>query len=119
MKNDFTQETLLKTVSKISSQLAEGININEVLNNLLTDLLSLSNSTYGFIGEIQYSNNTYLKMHAIVGLKIDNTNITNKHDKPTVLNSFFCDSLQDDSAIIKNESLGDDYLITGLIYLLF
>jgi len=109
MSDNTSHKPLLDTLTQISSYLAEGLDTIQLLDILLRDLLGLSNSKYGFIAEIQQSNNVpYLKMHAVINLEApDNTSIV-KNDLYN-LNDLFYDVIKNDKAVISN-TLYDDKL---------
>ena len=64
MENSTPHKLLLEAINRITSHLAEGLEVSNVFDVLLSDLLHLSNSSYGFVGEMRYNNsvkmfNTY------------------------------------------------------------
>ena len=61
---------LLDAIVNAQSAFTEGGSVQELFATLLENLLSLTNSEYGFIGEIKTSveNNKYLKTHAITNI---------------------------------------------------
>jgi len=62
--------TLLKTISRAQSQFISDINEQVLFEGLLKDLLLLTGSEYGYIGEMFYDTegNPYLKSHAITNI---------------------------------------------------
>ena len=64
------QEALLETIYQAQSQFIGSTHHSEMFENLLTNLLSLTQSKYGFLGEILHTTEgqPYLKTHAITNL---------------------------------------------------
>ena len=62
--------TLLKTISRAQSEFILDINTPVLFEGLLKDLLALTGSEYGFIGEMFYDTdgNPYLKTHALTNI---------------------------------------------------
>ncbi len=61
---------LLLAISHVQSQFIVDANPAELFDNLLNDLLELTDSQYGFIGEVLYADGgaPYLKTHAITNI---------------------------------------------------
>ncbi|MFZ5595105.1 MAG: GAF domain-containing protein [Pseudomonadota bacterium] len=61
---------MLDTISRVQSRFIAAADPVHVFNDLLGDFLTLTNSEYGFIGEIFYTgdNQPYLQTHAITNL---------------------------------------------------
>lgn len=64
------QHQLLNTISRAQSQFIKETNSHKVFDELLKELLQLTDSEYGFIGEILHTeaNQPYLKSHAITNI---------------------------------------------------
>ncbi|WP_455203645.1 PAS domain S-box protein [Kaarinaea lacus] len=64
---------LLNTISRAQSQFIKETDNNKVFDELLREILQLTDSEYGFIGEILHTaeNQPYLKSHAITNIAWD------------------------------------------------
>lgn len=65
---------LLRTVNRAQARFIEGTGQHELFESLLESILKLTDSEYGFIGEVLYAgeNRPYLKMRAISNIAWDN-----------------------------------------------
>lgn len=65
--------SLLSAISQAQSRFISAANPHDLFDDLLTNLLSITDSEYGFIGEIfrDTDNTPYLKMHAITNIAWD------------------------------------------------
>lgn len=63
-------QDLLQVLSHVQSQFISDVEPRVLFDRLLTDLLSLTESEYGFIGEVLWSDNgdPYLRAHAITNI---------------------------------------------------
>ncbi len=65
-----TNEKIMRAVNQaLGNVISDGLSTLEVFDGALADLLSVTDSAYGFIGEILHSNDLpYLKTHAITNI---------------------------------------------------
>jgi len=70
MKETFSTTDLLQAITQIQSQFIADVEPKELFDRLLDSLLILTNSEYGFIGEIHHKpdGTPYLKTHAITNI---------------------------------------------------
>lgn len=73
MKETFSVTHLLQTITDAQSLFIADVEPKDLFNHLLNSLLTLTNSEYGFIGEIHYKpdGTPYLKTHAITNMAWD------------------------------------------------
>jgi len=101
MENSASHRLLLKAINRISSYLADGLEVKNVFDILLRDLLNLSNSSYGVIGEILSKNSdTSLVVQAIINLETDNNDQINNVDEYD-FDSLFCGAIKRDEVVVS------------------
>lgn len=72
-KERIQQQQINKSISQAKSLFIKDANINNVFMSLLQDTLELTNSKFGFIGEVIHSEHeTELQLHAVSNISIDN-----------------------------------------------
>ncbi len=64
------EKALLKAIGAAQSQFISGVNASELFDDMLASLLVITESEYGFIGEIKYQENEepFLKTHALTNI---------------------------------------------------
>ena len=102
---------LLDTISRAQSQFISDADIHAVFDQLLQDLLQLSESEYGFIGEVLYTaeGQPYLKSQAITNIAWDHATRTfyEKHARSGMefnnLNTLFGEVMKTGKSVIAND----------------
>jgi len=105
---------LLQAISGVQSQFIANIQASNVFDNVLAHFLDLSQSKYGFIGEVLQTKegNPYIKTHAITNIAWNEETRTlyNQH-APNLefynLNTLFGYVLSSGKSIISNDPLND------------
>ncbi len=69
-KNILQKNRLLSAIGRVHDHFIDNVSAKTLFDDLLTDLLEISGSKYGFIGEINYTNEgmPYLKSQAITNI---------------------------------------------------
>ena len=114
-------EKIMRAVNKaLGNVINEGLSTREMFDSALTDLLDVTSSEYGFIGEILHRNDLpYLKTHAITNIawnhetrKFYRENVA-KGLEFTNLNTLFGVTIRSGQRVIANDPM-DDHRRGGL-----
>jgi len=108
------QHTLLSTISAAQSRFIRDTDAREMFDTLLTDILTLTDSEYGFIGEVLYRDNQpYLKTFAISNIAWnDEMRQFYEENAPrgmefTNLNTLFGAAIRERAPVITNTPASD------------
>ena len=108
MENNFSNIQLLEAINRIASHLAKGFEAPKVFTSLLDDLLRLSNSVYGFIGEIDGKDNAAsLTMRAVISMDTNCRHINSKTESYD-FNRLFCGAIKRDEVVISDVQCNDN-----------
>ncbi len=100
--------------SALSTYVTQQENIRIIFNQMLDDILRITDSEFGFIGEIRYENDTpYVKTHAITDISWDDvsrqryTKFAGEGVEFHDLNTLYGEAIRTQSAVISNDPQHD------------
>ncbi|ODA44412.1 sensory box histidine kinase/response regulator [Thermodesulfovibrio sp. N1] len=109
------QQKLLMAITRAQQNFIANMDISSTFKNMLTDILAITDSEYGFIGEVLLTPNgqPYLKTHAITNISWDDETRRLYEEKASEgfefynLKTLFGATLTSGDVVISNDPLND------------